>query len=433
MRGNVAGARDAMTRALIVVALLGSWGVPALGAAHGLPTARPEEVGLSSPRLAHATRIVKEQIAKGRYPGAVALVARRGKVVYFEALGQRDPRSGAPMTRDAIFRLYSMTKPFTSVAMMILLEDGKVLLNDPVSRYLPAFKNLQVSVPRVDAPTGTVGYALVPVEEEMTIQDLLRHTAGLVYEDTSHPEVRAAYLREGVTWKDVTPAEQIARLARVPLAHQPGTAWEYSFSIDVAGRVIEAITGTTLGQFLQERVFAPLQMVDTGFVVPPAKAGRLAQPFSTDPVTGEPVTLLDVTVPPKNDAGGAGAVGTAADYARFCQMLLDGGHLGATRLLGRATVAQMTADHLGDIPVASPILARGYGFGLGFAVRKETGLHWVTGSAGEYRWSGAAGTAFWVDPKERTVAVWMTQGQPGQRRAEDRDLFRQLVQAALVD
>ena len=193
---------------------------------------------------------------------------------------------------------------------------GAMVLNDPVSRYLPAFKNLQVSVPRVDAPTGTVGYALVPVEEEMTIHDLLRHTAGLVYEDTSHPEVRAAYLREGVTWKDVTPAEQIARLARVPLAHQPGTAWEYSFSIDVAGRVIEAITGTTLGQFLQERVFAPLQMVDTGFVVPPAKAGRLAQPFSTDPVTGEPVTLLDVTVPPKNDAGGAGAVGTAADYAR---------------------------------------------------------------------------------------------------------------------
>lgn len=415
---------------LLLIAVAATSG---LASAQGLPTAKPEEVGLSSPRLARAAEVVKGQIAKGRYPGAVALVARRGKVVYFEALGQRDPRSGAPMTKDAIFRLYSMTKPFTSVAMMMLVEDGKVLLNDPVARYLPALKNLQVSVPRVGAQTGTVAYALVPAEEEMTIQDLLRHTSGLVYENTSHPEVNAAYLKEGVTWKDVTPAEQVARLARVPLAHQPGTAWEYSISTDVAGRVIEAITGGTLGQFLQERVFAPLQMVDTGFLVPAAKAGRLAQPFAKDPVTGQPVLLLDVTVPQKNDAGGAGAAGTTADYARFCQMLLDGGRLGATRLLGRATVAQMTADHLGDIPVASPILARGYGFGLGFAVRKETGLHWVTGSAGEYRWSGAAGTAFWVDPKERMVVVWMAQGQPGQRRAEDRDLFRQLVQAALVD
>lgn len=422
-----------MKRALIVAALLLRLLAPTPGAAQGLPTAKPEEVGLSSQRLARTTEIVKGQIAKGRYPGAVALVARRGKVVYFEALGQRDPQSGAPMTKDAIFRLYSMTKPFTSAAMMMLVEDGKVLLNDPVSRYLPALTNLQVSVPRVDAQTGKVTYTLVPAEREMTIQDLLRHTSGLVYEDTSHAEVRAAYLKEGVAWKDVTPAEQIERLAKVPLAHQPGGAWEYSYSTDVTGRVIEAITGTTLGQFLQERIFAPLSMTDTGFLVPAAKAGRLAQPFAKDPVTGEAVTLLDVTVPQKNDAGGAGAAGTVADYARFCQMLLDGGHLGSTRLLGRATVAQMTADHLGDIPVASPILARGYGFGLGFAVRKETGLHWVTGSAGEYRWSGAAGTAFWVDPKERMILVWMTQGQPGQRRAEDRDLFRQLVQAALVD
>ena len=422
-----------MKRALIVAALLLPLLAPAAGRTQGLPTAKPEEVGLSSPRLARATEIVKGQIAKRRYPGVVALVARRGKVVYFEALGQRDPQSGAPMTKDAIFRLYSMTKPFTSVAMMVLVEDGKVLLNDPVSRYLPAFKNLQVSVPRVDAQTGTVTYALVPVEPEMTIQDLLRHTSGLVYEDTSHPEVRAAYLREGVDWKGVTPAEQIARLARVPLAHQPGSAWEYSYSTDVAGRVIEVVTGASLGQFFQERIFAPLSMIDTGFLVPAAKAGRLAQPFAKDPVTGEAVTLLDVTTTQKNHAGGAGAAGTAMDYARFCQMLLDGGHLGSTRVLGRATVAQMTADHLGDIPVASPILARGYGFGLGFAVRKETGLHWVTGSAGEYRWAGAAGTSFWVDPKERMIVVWMTQGQPGQRRAEDRDLFRQLVQAALVD
>ena len=405
-----------------------------LAQAQGLPTATPEEVGLSSSRLARATELVKGEIAKGRYPGAVALVARRGKVAYFEALGQRDPQSGAPMTRDAIFRLYSMTKPFTSVAAMMLVEDGKILLSDPVSRHLPKLKNLQVSVPRVDPQTGRVSYALVAAEREMTIQDLMRHTSGLVYGVfTSHAAVKEAYAKEGVDWDGVTPAEQIERLARVPLAHQPGAAWEYSLSTDVLGRVIEAVSGATLGQFLQERIFAPLRMTDTAFLVPNGKVARLAQPFAKDPVTGDAVKLLDVTVPQKNDAGGAGSAGTVADYARFSQMLLNGGQLDRVRLLGRATVAQMSADHLGDIRVASPILARGYGFGLGFAVRKETGLSWVTGSAGEYRWGGAAGTAFWVDPKEQMVVVWMTQGQPGPRRGEDRDLFRQLVQAALVD
>jgi CubicO group peptidase (beta-lactamase class C family) len=406
--------------------------------AQGLPTASPEAVGLSSARLARVTELVKGEIAKGRYPGAVALVARHGKVAYFEALGQRDPQSGAPMTKDAIFRLYSMTKPFASVAVMTLVEDGKILLNDPVSKYLPKLKGLQVSVPRVDPQTGRVSYALVPAEREITIQDLLRHTSGLVYGVfTSHAGVKEAYAKEGVDWENVTPAEQVERLARVPLAHQPGSAWEYGLSTDVLGRVVEAVSGATLGQFLQERLFAPLKMTDTAFLVPNGKAARLAQPFAKDPVSGDAVKLLDVTVAQKNDAGGAGSAGTVADYARFSQMLLNGGQLERVRILGRATVAQMTSDHLGahlgDIRVASPILARGYGFGLGFAVRKETGLNWVTGSAGEYRWGGAAGTAFWVDPKEQMIVVWMTQAQPGPRRGEDRDLFRQLVQAALVD
>jgi CubicO group peptidase (beta-lactamase class C family) len=422
--------KRSMTCAILLTWLLAA----SLVSAQGLPTATPEEVGLSSSRLARVTELVKGEIAKGRYPGAVALVARRGKVAYFEALGQRDPQSRAPMTKDAIFRLYSMTKPFTSVAAMMLVEDGRILLNEPVSKYLPQLKNLQVSVPRADPQTGRVSYALVPAEREMTIQDLMRHTSGLVYGVfTSHTGVKEAYAKEGVTWDGVTPAEQIERLARVPLAHQPGTAWEYSLSTDVLGRVIEAVSGATLGQFLQERIFAPLKMPDTAFLVPNGKAARLAQPFAKDPVSGEPVALLDVAVPQKNDAGGAGSAGTVADYARFSQMLLNGGQLDRVRLLGRATVAQMSSDHLGDIRVASPILPRGYGFGLGFAVRKETGLNWVTGSAGEYRWGGAAGTAFWVDPKEQMVVVWMTQAQPGPRRGEDRDLFRQLVQAALVD
>jgi CubicO group peptidase (beta-lactamase class C family) len=427
-----------MKRSLTCATLLGFILAASLAFAQGLPTASPEAVGLSSARLARVTELVKGEIAKGRYPGAVALVARHGKVAYFEALGQRDPQSGAPMTKDAIFRLYSMTKPFASVAVMTLVEDGKILLNDPVSKYLPKLKGLQVSVPRVDPQTGRVSYALVPAEREITIQDLLRHTSGLVYGVfTSHAGVKEAYAKEGVDWENVTPAEQVERLARVPLAHQPGSAWEYGLSTDVLGRVVEAVSGATLGQFLQERLFAPLKMTDTAFLVPNGKAARLAQPFAKDPVSGDAVKLLDVTVAQKNDAGGAGSAGTVADYARFSQMLLNGGQLDRVRILGRATVAQMTSDHLGahlgDIRVASPILARGYGFGLGFAVRKETGLNWVTGSAGEYRWGGAAGTAFWVDPKEQMIVVWMTQAQPGPRRGEDRDLFRQLVQAALVD
>jgi CubicO group peptidase (beta-lactamase class C family) len=420
---------------IITIAALIVWVFAAsMGWGQALPAAKPEEVGLSSERLARLTEVIKAEIGKGRYPGAVALVARRGKVAYFESFGQRDPQAGTPLTKDAIFRLYSMTKPFTSVAAMMLVEEGRIMLNDLVSKYIPKFKGLNVSVPQVDAQTGKVTYALVPVEREMTIQDLLRHTSGLVYGSfTSHTGVKEAYAKEGVDWNGVTAIEQIERLAKVPLAHQPGTAWEYSLSTDVLGRVIESVTGTTLGQFLQERIFAPLKMADTGFQVPNAKIARLAQPFSKDPVSGSLVALLDVTVPPKNDAGGAGAAGTAMDYARFSQMLLNGGQLDRVRLLGRATVAHMTSDHLGGIRVASPVLAWGYGFGLGFAVRKETGLNAITGSAGEYRWGGAGGTAFWIDPKEQMVVVWMTQGQPGPQRGEDRDRFRQLVQAAIID
>jgi CubicO group peptidase (beta-lactamase class C family) len=405
-----------------------------LASAQGLPTAKPEEVGLSSARLARVTEVIKAEIAKGRYPGAVALVARKGKVAYFEAVGQLDPTAGTPMSKDAIFRLYSMTKPFVSVAAMMLVEDGRLMLGDPVSKYLPRLAKLQVSVPRLEPESGKVTYVLVPAEREMTIQDLLRHTSGLVYGGfTGHANVKELYAKEGVDWNNVTPAEQIERLAKVPLAHQPGTTWEYSLSTDVLGRVIEVVAGTTLGRFLDERVFGPLKMPDTAFLLPSAKVARLARPAAKDPATGNDIKLLDVTVPQKNDAGGAGTAGTAADYARFSQMLLNGGQLDGARLLGRATVAHMASDHLGDIRVGSPILARGYGFGLGFAVRKETGLNYMTGSAGEYRWGGAAGTAFWIDPKEQMVVVWMTQAQPGAARGLDRDLFRQLVQAAIID
>jgi CubicO group peptidase (beta-lactamase class C family) len=383
-----------------------------LVAAEPLPVAKPEQVGLSSQRLERVAQVFKTQIAAGRFPGAVVLIARNGKVSYFEAIGQRDPVAGTPMSKDSIFRLYSMTKPFVSVAAMMLVEEGKLTLADPVSKYLPKLDKLQVAVGTKDAD-GKTSYALVPAERPITIQDLLRHTSGFVYGSfTPNEHVKAAYTTLGVDWKDVTPAEQIERLAQAPLAHQPGTAWEYSLSTDVLGRVIEVISGMPLGTFLAERVFVPLRMTDTSFLVPKQKAGRLAQPFRVDKETGKPITLLDVTAPQKNDAGGAGSAGTAADYARFLQMMLNGGQLDGRRLLGRATVAYMTSDHLDTIKPAMPTLPPGYTFGLGF---------------------GAAGTGFWVDPKEHMLVVIMTQMVPGPAQRFDRALWRDAVYQAIAD
>ena len=409
-----------------VLTVTGAWAQP-------LPTAKPEQVGMSSERLARLGPALKGLIANDRFPGAVVLVARKGKIVYFETVGQRDPATGAPMTKDAIFRLYSMTKPVTSVAAMILVEEGKLLVNDPVSKYLPQLGDLQVAVMKQDAD-GKMAYTLVPAERPITIQDLLRHTSGFVYSsNTLNDRVKEAYTTIGVDWRDLSPADQIARLAKAPLEHQPGTAWHYGLSTDVLGRVVEKVSGLTLSAFLAERVFAPLKMTDTAFLVHADKVGRLARPFLTDKTTGKPITLLDVTVPQMNDAGGAGSAGTTGDYARFVQMLANGGQLDGVRLLGRATVNYMTSDHLGTIKAAIPTLQVGYGFGLGFAVRKETGVNAAPGSAGEYNWGGAAGTGFWVDPKEQLVAVIMTQTVPGPAQRYDRALVRQLVYQAIVD
>jgi CubicO group peptidase (beta-lactamase class C family) len=399
------------------------------------PSASPEKLGFSPERLARIGPVIKGEIEKGQYPGAVILVARRGQIVYFESFGQRDPAGGKKMTNDAIFRLYSMTKPYTSVAVMMLMEEGRLRLSDPLSRFIPAFAKLEVSVASTDPVTGAVRYFNVPMEREITIQDLLRHTSGLVYAGfTTHAKVKELYAKEGVDWKDMTPAEQIERLAKVPLAHQPGSTFEYGLSTDVLGRVVEAVSGMPLSRFLQERIFKPLEMTDSAFIVPADKRERLAQPFATDRATNTPINLLDVTVPQKNDAGGAGSVGTASDYARFLQMMINGGQLNGVRLLSRTTVNYMTADHLGDLKTSGiTTLPPGAGFGLGFAVRRETGRFEVTGNAGEYYWAGAAGTGFYVDPKEELICVWMTQGQPGMARRYDRYLFKQLVYQAIGD
>ncbi len=419
----------------IVCGLVLAMSSAVLAWAADLPTGDPERLGFSAERLSRIKPAIQREIEKGQYPGAVMLVARNGRIVYFESVGQLDPASGKPMTKDAIFRLYSMTKPYTSVAIMMLMEEGKLRVTDPVSRYIPALANLQMSIETKDPYTGLTKYVNVPADREINIQDLLRHTSGFVYAGfTAHPKVKELYTKEGVDWKDVTPGEQIERLAKVPLAHQPGTTFEYGLSTDVLGRIVEAISGMTLSEFLQKRLFAPLGMTDSAFIVPQAKLGRLAQPFAIDPGTNNPIKLLDVAVAQKNEAGGAGSVGTASDYARFLQMLLNGGELDGVRLLSPVTVRYMTADHLGPDTKFSgaTTLPGGTGFGLGFAVRKETGRFEVIGNAGEYYWAGAAGTGFYVDPKDGIICVWMTQAQFGMARRYDRYLFKQMVYQAVV-
>jgi CubicO group peptidase (beta-lactamase class C family) len=407
--------------------------------AQALPSAKPEQVGFSSERLERIGHVLKADVAKGQIPGAVALVARKGRVAYFEAVGFRDKATGAPMGKDAIFRIYSMTKPIASVAAMVLVEEGKVVLTDPVSKFLPPLTKLEVAVQRFDPVTGKDAYSMVPAEREITIQDLQRHTSGFTYGETSaNARVKEAYAKAGVDWKDLTGAEQVERLAKVPLAYQPGTVWHYGLSTDVLGRVVEAVSGVTLGQFLQERVFTPLKMTDSGFSVPREKVGRIAEPFEKDPTTGNPIKLIDVTVAPKNESGGGGGVATTADYARLCQMLLNGGSLDGARILSRTTVRLMTSDHLGPIANAGPspttglLGTPGYGFGLGFAVRGQDGVAAVHGSAGDYTWGGFAGTYFWIDPKEELFGILMTQ-QPGPVRVQYRKIFRQLVYQAIID
>jgi len=411
--------------------------------AQGLPAATPESVGMSAERLNRIAGAFQEHIDKGNLPGVVVLVARKGKLVYSEALGFRNKASGQPMTKDAIFRIYSMTKPLASVGAMMLIEDGKMQLNDPVSKFLPAMKTMQVGVAKTDAEFARTTYTLLPADREMTVQDLLRHTSGLVYANlTQNAAVKDAYAKGGIDddVRGLTPGDEVERMSKAPLAHQPGTVWEYSLSTDLLGRVVEAASGKRLADFLEERLFKPLGMNDTAFFVAPNKAGRLAEGLAVDAASGNPVKLYDVSAPPGNDSGGAGGVSTASDYLRFAQMMANGGQLDGKRLLSRKSVELMTSDHLGARVLAqSPMTpgeillsTPGYTFGLGFAVRQAPGVAGVAGSQGEFMWGGYAGTYFWVDPKEQLVAVYMTQA-PSPIRAYYRKLFKQMVYSAIAD
>jgi CubicO group peptidase (beta-lactamase class C family) len=393
-------------------------------ASASLPIGAPEDAGLSPQRLARLTEALRAAIDAGLIPGAAALIARHGKVAYFEALGVRDPARGAPMGRDTIFRIYSMTKPIVSVAAMKLVEDARLMIADPVAKYIPEFASPKVAVERDG------GVELEPAARDITIQDLLRHTSGLTYEFRGTAAVQKMYMDAKVFRRGQTNADQAATLAKLPLMHQPGTRWEYSRSTDVLGRIIEIVSGQSLGQFLESRILAPLGMTDTAFHVPKEKQDRLAEAFAKDPQAGTAVQLIEVREPPTFESGGGGLVSTIADYARFCQMLLGGGTLAGSRLIGRKMLELMTSDHLGSVTGAPDLLLPGYGFGLGFAVRRDAGMAQIPGSVGEYYWGGLAGTTFWVDPREQMFAVAMIQG-PGQREYF-RMLFRNLVCASLV-
>ncbi|HZV20482.1 MAG TPA: serine hydrolase domain-containing protein [Hyphomicrobiales bacterium] len=411
------------------------------GLAQSLPAAAPEAVGLSSKRLADLRKTLADDVEKGKLPGAVIAVARKGRLAYFETVGFQDKPAGRPMAKNAIFRIYSMTKPWTSVAAMMLVEDGRIQLTDPVSKYLPAFKDLKMSAATKDAATGETSYALVAADREPTVQDLLRHTSGIAYDFvTRNAPVKEAYKQAGLEalGSDIrdkmTAAEFTEKLAKMPLAHQPGTAWEYSLSTALLGRVIEQVSGERLSKFLDERLFKPLKMTDSSFSIAKDKADRIAQPL----LPYQLITIFDPTVPAANDLGGEGGLSTASDYLRFAQMLLNGGQLDGVRVLARPTIVLMTSDHLGSRPssVVSPgellLGTPGYTFGLGFMVRSGPGIAAVPGSEGEFMWGGAAGTFFWVDPKEQLAAVFMSQG-PFATRAAYRRLVKDFVYAAIAD
>jgi CubicO group peptidase (beta-lactamase class C family) len=422
---------------LISLVLCGSLAQASSGNGKGLLPAAPGEAGLSKERLDRIGQVMQQHIAANRIAGGVGLIARRGKIGYFESWGMMDKESKKPMRKDAIFRVYSMTKAVTGVATMMLYEEGKFSLNDPLSKYLPEFAAMKVAVDKKDAETGKRIYYVVPAEREITIRDLLRHTSGLNYAGPRDEKGELVYPKLGANRNDITIEEAVKRMAKAPLVHQPGTVWDYSLSQDVLGRLIEVVSGQTLDQFFAERIIKPLGMVDTGFYVPQEKWDRLATLYT---LNEDKTTIKRSTALPQESykkpavllLGGAGLVSTAMDYARFVQMLLNGGELDGVRLLSRKTVELMSTDHLGDLPAVSPTLPMGYGFGLTFAVNRGPGKTGIIGSTGEYNWGGAAGTSFWIDPQEQMIGVFMVQILPHTDLTYRKE-FKQLAYQAIVD
>jgi CubicO group peptidase (beta-lactamase class C family) len=368
-----------------------------------LPLAKhPEDVGISTERVARLHKQLQADVDNSRVPGTVMLVVRNGKIAIYDAVGFQDRKAQKPMQKDSIFRIASMSKPITSVAIMMLSEEGKVDIGAPVAQYLPEFKDVKVGVEKA------------ALKRPMTVQDLLRHTSGLTYGIFGNSAVDQLY-RAAPVFTAPSLADMVKTVAGLPLAHQPGEAWEYSVSADVLGRIVEVASGKSFDAFIAERITGPLKMPDTSFFISTAQAARFAKPDVPNPLlNGDP------TVKPAILSGGGGLLSTAGDYARFCQMMLNGGELDGVRLLSPTTVALMTSDQLPatterHTPVAmglnafGPTPEMGTSFGLGFAVRVDPGRNPVPGSVGDFSWSGVTGTFFWVDPKEKLVAVMMVQ------------------------
>jgi CubicO group peptidase (beta-lactamase class C family) len=400
--------------------------------ADSIVATHPAEAGFSSAGLARLDAYIKNEIATNKIPGAVVLIERHGQVAYYERFGVRDPGTKAPMTEDTIFRIYSMSKPITSVAAMMLVEEGKLSLDDPVAKYIPAFANVKVGVEK-KSDDGATTLDLVAPRRPMTIQDLLRHTSGITYGFFGEGLVKKMYVDAKIFSDDVDNAGFAERIAKLPLAYQPGTTWDYSHSTDILGRVIEVVSGQSLYQFEKERILDPLGMKDTSFyVTDPAKQPLIAEPFPADRTIGKDAEMSDPRIVRKWESGGGGMVSSITDYARFTRMLLNGGTLDGKRYLSPKTIAYMGSNHIGPaagvVPGPYYLPGPGFGFGLGFAVRTEAGVSPIEGSRGEMNWSGAGGTAFWIDPKEDMFVVFMA--QTVSQRTRLRMTLRNLVYGA---
>jgi CubicO group peptidase (beta-lactamase class C family) len=400
-----------------------------------LPHARPEDVGMSSERLAAIGTLLNADIARGRLPGAVVAIVRRGKLVYFQAFGYRDKAAGVPMTTDTIFNIASMTKPATAVGALMLYEQGRLLIDDSLAKYFPKFADMRVAV--LDQSGQTI-VDKVPATKQITMQDLMRHTSGLIYGGRGATAVHKLYPASSSTAAvELSGAEFLDRLSGAPLMYEPATVWDYGFGLDVLGLVVEKIADRPLGAHLQDRLFKPLGMTDTAFSVPPEKVARYAKALPSDPDTNRPQSVTpDLTRPLKFECGGGCLASTAGDYMRFALMLLNRGELGETRVLGRKTVQYMTSDQLGpnirnQVGKTDPTRAD-YGFGLGLAVRTAPGVARTMGSVGDFSWPGASGTNWWADPQEELAVVFMAHS-PGPIRWHYRQVINALVYQALVD
>jgi CubicO group peptidase (beta-lactamase class C family) len=389
-----------------------------------LPYAPSETLGFIPERLERITAIMARQVEEKKAPGVSMLIARHGHIAYRQSVGALRP-GGPPMSDDAIFRIYSMTKPIVSVAAMMLVEEGRLVITDPVAKYIPAFAHTKVGVVNGDK------LDLAPLKRPITVQDLMRHTSGLTYGFTGASPVQKLVKAANVADANRTAAENVEAMAALPLMHQPGEVWEYSLSTDVLGRIVEIVEGASLGEVLQNRLFDPLGMIDTAFYTPESKLDRRADPFSFDVMIAAGADARASTSPPEFESGGGGLLSTLADYTSFAAMLSFGGAINGIRILSPRTLAFMSSDHLdASVRRGHYLLWPGHGFGLGFAVRTDLGQAPTAGSVGEFFWGGMMGTAFWVSPRDSLFAVLMV--QTPENREYFRVLYRNLISAALA-